>query len=282
MKVRIGPYKDWFGPYQLAEFLCFWAKEEKDEYGIPRKPNWVHNFGEWLAYGNIEIESETQVGEIRSLNRARRTTWLYRFLSWIHSKRKRTIKVHIDRWDTWNTDETLSHIILPMLIQLKATKHGAPQVDHEDVPEELRPTEKAIAAYNKDGTTDEHFFERWDWIMGEMIFAFESKLDDSWEEQFEFGESDLQWKKLENGMSEMVEGPNHTKVYDSEGRKKYSERIENGFRLFGKYYQSLWDQRGLEDEEHLDYCDDDFCYVSTNQKWISLGNSARRDFMSST
>ena len=28
---------------------------------------------------------------------------------------------------------------------------------------------------------------------------------------------------------------------DWEGRKKVEERINNGFRLFGKYYQGLWD-----------------------------------------
>jgi hypothetical protein len=58
MKVKIGPYTNWFGPYQLAELLCFWAKEEKNEFGIPRKPDWVHNFGEWLAHGDIEPEAE--------------------------------------------------------------------------------------------------------------------------------------------------------------------------------------------------------------------------------
>jgi hypothetical protein len=42
-------------------------------------------------------------------------------------------------------------------------------------------------------------------------------------------------------MSQMIDGPNHTKVYDWEGRKAYEARIQNGFRLFGKYYQNLWD-----------------------------------------
>jgi hypothetical protein len=166
---------------------------------------------------------------------------LSKFLTWIHSKKKRTIKVHIDRWDTWGMDHTLAYIVLPMLKQLKATKHGAPQVDIDDVPKHLKPTKKALAAYNKDGTTDEQFFERWDWVLDEMIFAFETKVNDGWEDQFETGESDIQWKTLEGGMSEMVRGPNDTRVYDWEGRKKYEERIANGFRLFGKYYQSLWD-----------------------------------------
>lgn len=77
MKVKIGKYTSWFGPYQLAETLCFWAKEEKDEYGFPKKPDWVHNFGEWLAHGSVEPEAE--VGEIRSWDRERHYTWLYKF-----------------------------------------------------------------------------------------------------------------------------------------------------------------------------------------------------------
>ena len=28
---------------------------------------------------------------------------------------------------------------------------------------------------------------------------------------------------------------------DDEGRKKHQERMSNGFRLFGKYFESLWD-----------------------------------------
>ncbi len=32
MKIYIGPYKNWVGPYQIAEALCFWAKNVEDEY----------------------------------------------------------------------------------------------------------------------------------------------------------------------------------------------------------------------------------------------------------
>ena len=234
MKVKIGPYKNWFGPYQLAEKLCFWAKEEKDEYGFPQKPDWVHNFGEWLAHG--KVEPEPKVGEITKMWEDRPTTFLYKFLQWIDSKKQRTIKVHIDRWDTWIMDHTLAYIILPMLKQLKERKHGAPYVEMTDRPEHLQCYKEP-----EDHEPDKFHHEAWDWAMDEMIFAFESKLDDSWEEQFESGEYDLQWKKLEDGCSEMVRGPNDTKVYDWEGRKKYQERISNGFRLFGKYYEGLWD-----------------------------------------
>jgi hypothetical protein len=238
MKVKIGPFTNWYGPYQLAKTLMFWVPKEKDEHGFPHTAERVHKFGEWLAHGSIEPEAE--VGEIRKWGEDRPTTWLYKFLSWIHSKKEQKIEVRIDPWDTWSMDHTLAHIVLPMLVQLKQTKHGAPYVDPKDVPKELQP-KKQTKKQRDNGETDSTHFERWDWVLDEMIFAFNSKVDDDWEEQFETGTSDLQWKKLEDGNSQMVEGPNHTKVYDWEGRKKYEERIANGFRLFGKYYSNLWD-----------------------------------------
>ena len=237
MKVKIGKYTNWFGPYQLAQKLMFWVPEEKDEHGFPHTADRVHKFGEWLAHGSVWPEPE--VGDIHKWG-DRPHTWLYKFLSWIDSKKQRTIKVHIDRWDTWSMDHTLALIVLPMLKQLKETKHGGPYVDLKDVPKELHG--KKLTKKQKDnGEVDDKHFERWDWVLDEMIFAFDSKVNDGWEEQFEKGESDLQWKKLEDGMSQMVEGPNHTREYDWEGKKKYQERISNGFRLFGKYYESLWD-----------------------------------------
>ena len=240
MKVKIGKYKNWFGPYQLAEKLMFWVPKEKDEYGIEGTADRVHKFGEWLAYG--KVRPEPKVGEVYAMfDDDRKPTLLHRFLSWIDSKKEQRIEVRIDRWDTWSMDNTLAHIILPMLKQLKETKHGAPCVDKEDTPESLWPNEAEEAQYAKDGQTDIHFFARWDWVLDEMIFAFASKLGDSWEEQFESGTSDIQWKKLEDGNSEMIRGPNDTKVYDWDARKAYQERISNGFRLFGKYYEALWD-----------------------------------------
>ena len=238
MKVKLGPYTNWFGPYQLAEKIMFWVPKEKDEYGFLRTADRVHNFGEWLAHGSIQAEPE--VGDITSfLGDNRPTTWLYKFLSWIDSKKKRKVYVHIDRWDTWGMDDTLAHIILPMLKQLKATTHGAPWVDDEDVPEELRSTSAPPKEDEYD--VDANHFKRWEWVLGEMIFAFENKLDDSWEDQFREGDYDFKFKKLENGMSEMIEGPNHTNKTDWDGRKAYAKRISNGFKLFGKYYEGLWD-----------------------------------------
>lgn len=237
MKVKIGPHADWFGPYQLAELLCFWVKEEEGEYSIKSKPHWVHQFGEWLAHGSVE--PEPRVGDITSWNHDRPDTVLSKFLSWIHSRQQRTIKVEIDPWDTWNMDHTLALIVLPMLRQLKEKQHGAGSVDDKDVPKELRST--SAEPKENEWDTDSNHFARWEWVMDEMIFAFNSKVDDSWENQFQSGEHDIQWKKLENGHSQMIKGPKDTFDIDMKGRLAYEKRISNGFTLFGKYYQNLWD-----------------------------------------
>jgi hypothetical protein len=249
MKINIGPYTRWFGPYQLAEALCFWAKPVNDEWGIESKPDWVHNFGEWLAHGSV-LPDPTPENPVSPWRDDRPITTLYKFLQWVESKKKRKVKVHIDRWDTWSMDHTLAYIVLPMLEQLKATKHGAPFVDDKDVPKELRSTSAPpLSEDDKDcGAVDDLHFKRWDWVLDEMIFAFRSKLDEGkWEDQFYTGEYDFVSKATEfdeNGkpkLYQLVKGPNDTRKIDMKGLQAYQKRISNGFRLFGKYYENLWD-----------------------------------------
>jgi len=130
-------------------------------------------------------------------------------------RKKTTVKIRIDRWDTWNMEYTLSPIIHPMLVQLQKTKHGAPWVDLDDVPEELRSSKK-----DEHGLDVQHF-ERWDWVINEMIWAFEQKrhdedlLDKFWDDE--------------------------TNTLDRKAHDKAHSRMVNGFRLFGKYYENLWD-----------------------------------------
>lgn len=155
--------------------------------------------------------------------------------------RERKIKVRIDRYDTWSMDNTLAHIIVPMLKQLRETKMGAPLVEDKDVPKELRSSSASPKEHEHD--IDNNHFKRWDYVLDEMIFAFESQLSD-WEEQFESGEHDHQWKEIEvNGkkMYQMQKGPNDTFKVDRKAKDEYYKRIRNGYRLFGKYYESLWD-----------------------------------------
>jgi len=71
------------------------------------------------------------------------------------SNKEQKISVRIDKYDTWSMDITLAHIIVPMLKQLKETKHGAPDVSDEDVPQHLRRTEVPVMAYE----TDDNYFQ---------------------------------------------------------------------------------------------------------------------------
>ena len=154
--------------------------------------------------------------------------------------------VKIDKWDTWSMDSTLSIIILPMLKQLNATKHGAPTTDDADVPEGLRSTDAPPKENEWD--VDENWFKRWDWIMDEMIWTFEQKQPDcDWEHQYYSGVHDTSFRAIEwdaDGkalLHEQVKGPNDTFKVDREGMDKHQDRINNGMKLFGKYYQGLWD-----------------------------------------
>ena len=158
---------------------------------------------------------------------------VYNVFNWLwYDRRTQKVRVRIDRWDTWSMDHTLAPIILPMLKQLKETKHGAPWVAVADVPKELRPTKKDINAYNKDGSTDDKFFKRWDYVLDEMIWAFEQKNRDHWEDDYYGPYIESEDKRKLFGRFEWI---------DDEGRQKHQTRMTNGFRLFGKYYENLWD-----------------------------------------
>ena len=165
------------------------------------------------------------------------------------SERDEQIVIH--NYDTWNMDHTLALIILPMLKQLKEEKQGAPNVDSSDVPNYLKPKQMDIVRYREEGKTDENFFKRWDYVMDEMIWAFEQIVDDDNEEQFFSGNHDVKWVPIDENGNEVNEtnahyhrmdrGPKDTFKIDHEGLKKHNDRINNGLMLFGKYYRSLWD-----------------------------------------
>jgi hypothetical protein len=122
-------------------------------------------------------------------------------------------------------------------------------VDDEDVPDHLKST--AAPAKENEWDTDANHFARWSYVLDEMIFAFSRKVDDSWQDEFRSGDIDMLWvpvdaagnevAKGEHKFYQMKYGPNNTYKCDYEGMKVVEARIQNGFRLFGKYYQNLWD-----------------------------------------
>ena len=147
--------------------------------------------------------------------------------------------VRIDRYDTWSMDHTLADIILPMLKQLDATKHGAPHVDDEDVPEYLRSHMAQPKEHEWD--TDSLWHMRWDWVLAEEIWAFEQLTKDDAEGQF-FDHS--AYKNDNVPIKEWLADVNNraSKVkYDEAGHRAWQARVDNGLRLFGKYFRAHWD-----------------------------------------
>ena len=221
MKVVIGPYRTWIGPYQIAEALCFWVPKKLHEGDIlKRKPEWVHDFGHWLATSKTRDDGYS---------------WLYRLCNWIESKKDRQIYVRIDRYDSWSADHTLALIAVPLLKQLQGSKHGAPFVDDADVPEG-----QGLRSYESDKlpmdeyTPDANHFRRWDWVLSEIIWALEQKTSDGIEDQFYSKKNpELKDHNFESLMGNIE--------VDMAGLKAWQERKDRGFLLFGKYYENLWD-----------------------------------------
>jgi hypothetical protein len=199
MKIFFNGYPNyWLSPYTILEKIIFWREIDYDEPVIDKWANRLTPFCEALQ-------------KVRKI---------------IHPKIR---YVKIDRYDTWNMDNSLAHIIHPMLIQLRDTKHGSPNVDDNDVPKNLR---RYVATQPIENDTDEFWHDRWTYVLNEMIFAFEQELkDDDEAEFFDFTKS----------KGNIFEGDYVGPEVDWDGLKAHQERKANGFRLFGTYYSALWD-----------------------------------------
>lgn len=245
MKVYIGPYPTtWWSTRKWAEDIHArrhgreWGWEvEEEEY------DWVDKLVErvadtWQSVLNVTINP-------------------------IICRRQRKIKIRIDNYDTWGMDHTLGMIILPMLKQLKATKHGSPWVDDEDVPHLVKKKKKGktpeaprrnVRSLNMDEEEDKHadVHVRWNWVLDEMIWVFEqvTSEDDGRSHYYvpykdgEEIDGGLSWTDSKTGEKHYFlteEQERKIGKYDPELHKKYQQRINNGLKLFGKYYQGLWD-----------------------------------------
>jgi hypothetical protein len=201
MKVNIGPYVN-----RWTSQIHYGYMNKKYDY------RWEKNTTKFEALLE-KVEDVTQ--------------WIYNHSINLYLDNKevnRKVKIH--KYDTWSMDSTLAYIVHPMLIQLKATKHGGPFVDMEDRPGNLQCYKEP-----EDHSADKFHFEAWDWAMDEMIFAFGTKLEEDGEISF-FGEWIEDESKPLGGRFEHV---------DWDEMKAHRARVTNGFRLFGKYYEGLWD-----------------------------------------
>lgn len=130
--------------------------------------------------------------------------------------------IEIETHDTWGMDETLSKIILPMLIQLKETKHGSPHTDQED------------------SLIEGDIHERWDNILDQMIWSFDQKVNGSEDKFYKEIPGKEVFETYDIGKGDLKRCKINLEV-DREGLEAYNKKMQAGFTMFGKYYTALWD-----------------------------------------
>lgn len=176
MKIYMGRYPRYFGPYDLAELLKYVGVSEERR----------DRLGEWLDQ-----------------------SWFGSLVRKLNDLNKRKIKVQIDPYDTWSMDYTLALIIVPMLKQLRETQFTAGSVADSDVPKHLRST--SAPPTNDDQTLDSLFEARWNWVLDEMIWSFEQIISqdefpfyemfyDPIKDHFDKKGFDKHNKRIENGL----------------------------------------------------------------------------------
>ena len=149
--------------------------------------------------------------------------WLWRNTIEVYKSKKRMVKWAYQRlvngYDEgmyWNPDQAITMYSLPLIKKLRENvEHGCP-VD-------LTPT-------------------KWKNIINKIIYSMEQTLTESDYPECEC-KNCLQRKKASFSFQDLKDG----KLPCLSGKKymfqvkKYNKRVQEGFTLFGKYYQNLWD-----------------------------------------
>lgn len=164
----------------------------------------------------------------------------------------RKIDVNIEHFDTWSLDHSLALIILPALIQLKATKQGVPSA-FADVGGANYDNQQSFDFYMEShNDAFDAKCKEWDEVLDKMIWSFQQLALVDYDQKYHHGEpkydfvkSDTQYPNPLTGQMEdtfrMVDKNPGEHWYDHVGHQLHEERIQEGLELFGKYYRALWD-----------------------------------------
>lgn len=127
--------------------------------------------------------------------------------AWLYNARPNNrIKIKVEAHDIFEARSSLAVINLEVLKEFRnCSSESTPFIKIEDIPEALHGYVTEDTFYNEGGFSH----EGWDWILGEMIFAFEYCLDDGW-------------------------------LDDSKEQDRLEKRCQNGLLLYAKYFRSLW------------------------------------------
>ena len=204
----------------------------------PYRSRWVSNIHTNYMerkYGAYWDESNTKF-ELFLEKTGDTIQWIYNntINLYLDSREPQKKTIRIDNYDVWGMDQTLAEIIHPMLVKLQGQKHGSPWVDDADVPEKLKSTSAPKPKSVND--VDDNHHKRWEWVINEMIFAFDLSRRDWTMDYYDFEKLDKDHPEYDDHLFGMK--MDFVKVDD---RREVQARIVNGRRLFAKYYENLWD-----------------------------------------
>lgn len=189
-------------PFKLAEWLLFWKDKDSDA---------VDRLGDILARGvsgsKLYAKSSVKAGVPISFEElshsievgGRYETKLWKAMQRFNGFMKDFKYIKVSNYDVWNADQTLIEAIYPILVMYDKDRNGSPHVDDLDVPESLR----SGLSFDK----DDKVHDKWDWVVGEMLHAF---------------------------------NPNNYSYDNDDFSNTELERITKGRILFGKYMKALW------------------------------------------
>ena len=122
-------------------------------------------------------------------------------------RKNRAFNIHIDDFDTWSLDNTLSHIIHPALIRLKEIKHGYPELWEDGMVTHHNYDRQLHFDFIDEEVETKYLINKWNDILDKMIYAFGRIKEDN-----SLDISKDEWEKIQEGLD-----------------------------LFAEHYTSLWD-----------------------------------------
>ena len=122
-------------------------------------------------------------------------------------RKNRAFNIHIDDFDTWSLDNTLSHIIHPALIRLKEIKHGYPELWEDGMVTHHNYDRQLHFDFIDEEVETKYLINIWNDILDKMIYAFGRIKEDN-----SLDISKDEWEKIQEGLD-----------------------------LFAEHYTSLWD-----------------------------------------
>ena len=172
----------------------------------------LYEFECWLAEKHILNEKQAE----KVVDFLRKKLHIDDILALIPKIFPRKIKVKIHPYDSWNAGNTLAHVILPVVKQLRETTHSYPGGDVTE--------------------------EEWNDILEKIEWSMTQILDEDWEDQYTIVPPEIDWDNDE--VNEDGLRPIKWKVrgeYDWDGMNKHQEKIQEGCELLGKWFTHLWD-----------------------------------------